>query len=115
MSLQSRVLNEYRQKFPNHTLREISALTGIQLTRVFRLMNGAGMKLEEFEQFSEAIGQKAEIGFHGGAFHRNVQLAQRVLHDGELKKLTHLIERHIQWHQLIHGEISKSAVDQNIA
>jgi hypothetical protein len=38
-----------------------------------------------------------------------------VLHDGELKKLTHLIERHIQWHQLIHGEISKSAVDQNIA
>ena len=56
MSLQSRVLKEYRQHYPLHTLREISALTGIQLTRVFRLMNGAAMKLEEFELFNEAIG-----------------------------------------------------------
>jgi hypothetical protein len=112
MSLQSRVLKEYRQHYPLHTLREISALTGIQLTRVFRLMNGAAMKLEEFEQFSEAIGEKAQIHFQGGAFQRSAQTAQNVLNEDELRKLSTVIERHIQWHKLIHGASSKISADQ---
>jgi hypothetical protein len=115
MSLQSRVLKEYRQQYPLHTLREISALTGIQLTRVFRLMNGAAMKLEEFEQFSEAIGEKARIHFQGGAFQLSAQAAQNLLNENELSKLSALIERHIQWHKLIHGASTKIAADQHIA
>lgn len=115
MSLQSRVLKEYRQHYPLHTLREISALTGIQLTRVFRLMNGAAMKLEEFEQFNEAIGEKAQIPYQNNAFHASALAAQSILSEGELNKLSALLDRHVQWHKLIHGASTKSAADLNIA
>ncbi len=115
MSLQNRVLSEYRQLYPQHTLRETSLQTGIQLTRVFRLMNGAAMKLEEFESFSNAIGLKSQAEFQGGAFQRCALKAQQVLNEIELNKLTELIGRHIHWHILIHGENNKIVVDQNIA
>ena len=115
MSLQSRILKEYRQQFPHHTLREISALTGIQLTRVFRLMNGAAMKLEEYELLSEVIGEKNQIRFSGGAFQLSAQTAQEILNENELSKLSALIDRHVQWHKLIHGEETKTTADQNIA
>lgn len=115
MSLQSRILKEYRQQFPHHTLREISAVTNIQLTRVFRLMNGAAMKLEEFEQFTKAIGEKNHVRFIGGAFQLSAQAAQETLNQTELNKLSALIDRHIQWHKLIHGEGTKNTSDQNIA
>lgn len=115
MSLQNRILKEYRQHYPQHTLREISHQTGIQLTRVFRLMNGSAMKLEEFESFSNAIGLKSHAVIQGGVFQRCALKAQQVLNEIELNKLTELMERHIHWHILIHGESSKVAIDQNIA
>ena len=60
MSLQTKILNDFRQRFPTETLREIAALTDIQLTRVFRLMNGAPMKLEEYEAFTIALQKSAD-------------------------------------------------------
>lgn len=115
MSLQSRILKEYRQHYPQHTLREISLQTGIQLTRVFRLMNGSSMKLEEFESFSQAIGLKSQAEYQGSGFQRCALKAQQILNEIELNKLTEVIERHIHWHALIHGEGSKVAIDQHIA
>lgn len=35
MSLQQKTIQRYRQLFPNEPLRETSARTGIQITRVF--------------------------------------------------------------------------------
>ncbi len=55
MSLQSSILHRYRLAFPDEPLRETSEKTGIQLTRVFRIINGSEMKLKEFEAFENAL------------------------------------------------------------
>ncbi len=44
----------------NPTLKKISADTGIQLTRVFRLFNGSTMKLSEFQIFQQKV--KEQMG-----------------------------------------------------
>ncbi len=55
MSLQQNIIKDYRLAFPNDTLREIANRTGIQLTRVFRLLNGSPMKLAEYESFYDLL------------------------------------------------------------
>lgn len=55
MNLQEIIIKRYFEYFPKQSLREISAQTGIQITRVFRILNGSSMKLCEYEAFEEAI------------------------------------------------------------
>lgn len=55
MNLQRKILQDYREVFGQLTFREISSMTGIQQTRVFRLFNGSPMKLCEYETFQEMI------------------------------------------------------------
>jgi len=50
-TLQTSIIQNYRAIYPDHTLKEISNLTGIQLTRVFRILNGSEMKLSEYSAF----------------------------------------------------------------
>jgi hypothetical protein len=43
----------------NHpTLRNIAKDTGVQITRTFRILNGAPMKLSEYEIFNKRIREK---------------------------------------------------------
>ena len=53
MSLQAWILDKYINSTGYKTLKEISKDTGIQLTRVFRLLHGKEMKLAEFEIFQK--------------------------------------------------------------
>ncbi len=55
MCLQKKILKDYQSKFPNDSLRMISDKTGIQVTRVFRLMNGNEMKISEYEAFNKIL------------------------------------------------------------
>lgn len=55
MNLQQRTLRQYMNMRNHPSLRQISAETGIQQTRVFRLLNGARMRLDEWEIFNRAI------------------------------------------------------------
>ena len=114
MSLQVRILEQYRQVFPRHTLREISHQTGIQLTRVFRLMNGSPMKLDEYENFRRVIEKDERVDLDHNAFNRCIGKARETFSEVELTKLTALIERHLQWHQLIHGS-SRSVSQEQMA
>ncbi len=59
-SLQENILRQYRSKFPNDTLKEISHKTGIQITRVHRIFSGAEMKISEFEAVEKALAEKDE-------------------------------------------------------
>jgi hypothetical protein len=59
MSLQVTVINKYRSLYPTDTLREISFKTQTQLTRVFRILNGAPMKLDEYERFQKCVENRA--------------------------------------------------------
>lgn len=55
-TLQKTIINQYQEAFPRDTLQEISRKTGIQITRVFRILNGSDMKVKEYEAFQNAIG-----------------------------------------------------------
>ncbi len=55
---QDNLLKRYLQLRENPTLREISQETGIQLSRVFRLLNGSSMKLSEYEIFTRIVEEK---------------------------------------------------------
>ena len=53
MSLQVWIIDKYIRSTGFKTLKEISTDTGIQLTRVFRILHGKEMKLKEFEIFQK--------------------------------------------------------------
>ncbi|MEX0798835.1 MAG: hypothetical protein WEB87_02765 [Bacteriovoracaceae bacterium] len=55
MNYQNSIINKYKKAFPGRTLKVISQETGIQMTRVFRLFNGAEMKLKEYEAFEASL------------------------------------------------------------
>lgn len=55
MNLQKKILDQYFELKGEPTFKEISNDTGIQVTRVFRLYNGAVMKLSEFQIFDQKI------------------------------------------------------------
>ena len=53
--MQKAILKRYWQVRGDLTLKQISKDTGIQLTRVFRILRGAEMKLSEYEIFQKII------------------------------------------------------------
>lgn len=55
MGLQDIIIERYFENFPKQSLRGISANTDMQITRVFRILNGSPMKLCEYESFENAI------------------------------------------------------------
>lgn len=55
MSVQVLILKLFKEAYPNAKLKDISDKTGIQITRVFRLMNGAEMKVSELESFQSLL------------------------------------------------------------
>lgn len=58
MELQKIVLGQYMMLNQDPTLKKISKDTGIQITRVFRLFNGATMKLSEYQIFQQKVREK---------------------------------------------------------
>ena len=58
MSLQKLVTKRYMHLNNNPTLRNIAKDTGVQITRTFRILNGAPMKLSEYEIFNQRIREK---------------------------------------------------------
>jgi hypothetical protein len=115
MSLQKKILNDFRQHFPTHTLREIAALTDIQLTRVFRLINGAPMKLEEFEAFTIAI--QNHTSSHTSQHHldRLISEVKNRFSVEEQKKVAHAIEIKLQWHSIVIGDTSENIFNLHTA
>ncbi|MBF0365869.1 MAG: hypothetical protein HQK50_09875 [Oligoflexia bacterium] len=60
-SLQERVLQYYIQVHKNPTIKFMAADTKIQISRLFRILNGHEMKISEFEKFQESIQKKAQL------------------------------------------------------
>lgn len=58
MQLQKIILGQYVLLNEQPTLKKISEDTGIQITRVFRLFNGATMKLSEYQIFQKKVKEK---------------------------------------------------------
>ncbi|MBA2405860.1 MAG: hypothetical protein H0V66_13875 [Bdellovibrionales bacterium] len=95
MTLQEKTLQRYRQLFPNQPLREISACTGIQITRVFRLFNGKLMKVGELEAFEKAINDKIAENPSFEKLTSAVEEASTILTNDELAKVAEYIARKV--------------------
>lgn len=95
MNLQKKTINRYRQLFPNETLRETSAKTGIQITRVFRLFTGRPMKVGELEAFEKAIAERMKENPHHARVTEILEKSSFMLTNEELEKIIEWIERKI--------------------
>ncbi len=86
MELQKTILNQYMLLNNKPTLKKISADTGIQLTRVFRLFNGSTMKLSEFEIFNKKVKEKMGLteGLEALAFECSLKLSPVAIKDLEV-------------------------------
>lgn len=96
MTLQTRTLSRYRQYFPNETLRETSARTGIQITRVFRLFNGKTMKVGELEAFENAIHVRIAENPAMERLSQTIEAAGAILTNEELMKVCDYVERKVK-------------------
>ncbi len=96
MTLQKKTISRYRQYFPNETLRETSARTGIQITRVFRLFNGKNMKVGELEAFEAAVNLKIAENPNMAKLLNSVDEAGAILTNEELAKVTDYIQRKVK-------------------
>lgn len=55
MSLQKLITDRYMSLNNQPTLKSIAKDTGVQITRAYRILNGASMKVSEYEVFKERI------------------------------------------------------------
>ena len=58
MEVQNKLLEDFMKLYERPTFRKISEMTGINLTRVFRIFNGSTMKLPEFCILKDLIESK---------------------------------------------------------
>jgi hypothetical protein len=93
MSLQKKTLQRYRQHFPQDTLKEVSARTGIQITRVFRLFNGKPMKVGELEAFESAVNLKLAQNPEARRFQDMMERMGATLGEQEMRKIMLYTER----------------------
>lgn len=100
MSLQANILKDYRALYPQDTLREISERTGIQLTRVFRLLNGSPMKLAEYELFYDLIESESTKTESTSAL-RLLRSYGHQLTGTEMSKICDYIQRKLQFNELV--------------
>ena len=63
MNLQQKIIQDYMEAFGCPTLRSIALDTGIHVTRVFRIIRGSRMKLDEYEIMKKKVDEKR--GGHG--------------------------------------------------
>ena len=63
MDSQKIILEQYSLLFGKPTIKEIAKDTGIQLTRVFRLLNGSSMKLSEYLVFQKKVKEKMGLSY----------------------------------------------------
>ncbi len=98
MCMQKNILKQYQDLNPELTLKEISKDTGVQITRVFRLMNGYEMKTSEYEKFHHAILRKQN--------QKSLDILKiseqclLKLESKQLQELTNFLERKLHLHQL---------------
>lgn len=86
MDLQMTILNQYMLLNNKPTLKKISADTGIQLTRIFRLFNGSTMKLSEYQIFNRKVKEKMGLtdGLEAVAFECSLKLSPEAIKDLEV-------------------------------
>lgn len=100
MTLQKKTIQRFRQLFPQETLKGISERTDIQITRVFRLLNGKPMRVEELEAFENAINSKLGENSNYQKLQSLMEEATSFLSNEDLGKINSYIERKLSLERL---------------
>ena len=87
MNLQETVLTKFKAAYPGLSLKEVAELTGIQVTRVFRIFNGSEMKLKEFEVLEKILQERNESGETFVQFQKVMNSFYNSATHGELQEL----------------------------
>ena len=95
MSLQDKIIYQYRQLYPNDTLRDIAGRTNIQLTRVFRLLNGKLMKLEEYEAFSNVVTTHSKKSINTEVYSKIMNEINDLFSANEINEINEYLKRKI--------------------
>ena len=61
MNTQQSLINRYKKFYPQDTFKIISKKTSIQQTRVFRIFNGAEMKVSELDALEQVLSESENI------------------------------------------------------
>jgi hypothetical protein len=109
MHLQKNVLETYQKLYGPVTIRKMADHTGIQMTRVFRLMNGHEMKLSEYEVFNHLNNLQ---GAKSKKLMNLIQNAQDKLTENALSEIEEMIERKVRLYDYLHGQVSN---DNNLS
>ena len=91
MCLQKKVLDEYLGP-RSPTLREIALDTGIQVTRVHRIMRGSAMRLDEYEIFR----RKAQEREGGTKLQEMIAQIEECLSAEKIREIESLLERSLK-------------------
>lgn len=95
MTLQQRTLRQYMELKNQPGLRVIAQETGIQQTRVFRLLNGSRMRLDEWEIFNSIVEENLSD---------LEKLARDCLNELSIDQLTHVqsvMKQKLEWKRSI--------------
>ncbi len=101
--MQKSVLKQYLDLYNNPTLRVMSKDTGIQLTRIFRLLNGSRMKVAEYEIFKKRVNDK--IG-DGASLEKLALDCSTKLSVSGIREIETLMERKLRLQNLLGGKVS---------
>ena len=63
MKSEEKIVKTFRRVYSKESLAELAALTNIQKTRVFRILNGADLKWKEAEVLNQLIKKKFGSNF----------------------------------------------------
>lgn len=95
MNLQKETVNQFMKHFNFPTLREITKITGINTSRVYRILKGGEMKLSEFQTFCKKVDRPLIPKNHSQQFPMISVLSSSALSDIEA-----LIDEKLKLHRL---------------
>ena len=101
MRLQEKILNEYQNIYGGPSIKAISIDTGIQMTRVFRLLRGHEMKLNEYEIFKKKIEQKEKKKGQKTKLQEMILEIQEKFPEKQILELETILERFLKLFSLL--------------
>lgn len=103
LSIQKKVISEYMRLRENPPLRVIANDTGIQITRIHRILRGHEMKLSEYELFANVVKkyQESENFYDTNEFVNLAKVCFDKLSLNCLQELQYQMERELMTYELV--------------
>jgi hypothetical protein len=102
LELQKTILTKYKKVHGPQTYKKIAEDTGINISRIFRIFNGALMKINEYEIFKKKTHPKNESEGCSEVFINKSLLR---IESKDIQYIKNLLKRKIRMNQIIKNHI----------